>query len=94
MRNYQVKPKKGLAQVMAGIGKPFYFERTCGMRKYYNYLIHNCILTQIKKISLSEVLSQDSLHDLFNLLLSEEAYIQYCELEILIQTISDNNGQG
>jgi hypothetical protein len=36
------------------------------------------------------VLQLDELHELFNLPLSEEAYAQYCDLEIYLQTLQIN----
>jgi hypothetical protein len=42
-------------------------------------------------VTLSSVLNQDELHNLFRLPLSEEAYLQYCELEVYIQSLQDYN---
>jgi hypothetical protein len=41
-----------------------------------------------ENITLQSVLAKEKLYDLLNLPLSEEAYLQYCELEIMLQTIN------
>jgi hypothetical protein len=41
-----------------------------------------------ENITLQSVLAKEELYDLLNLPLPEEAYLQYCELEIMLQTIN------
>jgi hypothetical protein len=41
-------------------------------------------------ICLNSVFNQDSLHDLFQVPLSEEAFIQFCELDIFLHPLRDN----
>jgi hypothetical protein len=44
----------------------------------------------MENITLSSVLQHENLHDIFQLPLSEEAYVQYCEVSVLIQSVQDN----
>jgi hypothetical protein len=44
----------------------------------------------MENITLSSVLQHENLHDIFQLPLSEEAYMQYCEVSVLIQSVQDN----
>jgi hypothetical protein len=44
-----------------------------------------------KNIKLSDVLNEDSTQSLFHLPFSEEALIQYCELEMVLQPLQANN---
>jgi hypothetical protein len=46
--------------------------------------------TLMENITLSSVLQHENLHDIFQLPLSEEAYMQYCEVSVLIQSVQDN----
>jgi hypothetical protein len=39
------------------------------------------------KVTFAYVLQQDNLQDIFQLHVSEEAYMQYCELEIIVQSL-------
>jgi hypothetical protein len=41
-----------------------------------------------KDITLHSVLNQETLQDIFQLPLSEEAYSEFCDLEILLQTVN------
>jgi hypothetical protein len=44
----------------------------------------------MENITLSSVLQHENLLDIFQLPLSEEAYVQYCEVSVLIQSVQDN----
>jgi hypothetical protein len=46
--------------------------------------------TSMENITLYKVLQQENLHDIFQLPLSEEAYMQYCEVNVLIKLIQEN----
>jgi adenine-specific DNA methylase len=39
------------------------------------------------KITLASVMQQDNLHNIFQLPLFEEAYLQYSELEVMVQSL-------
>jgi hypothetical protein len=45
------------------------------------------LLTINDNVTLASVLQQDNLQDIFQLPLSKEAYMQYCELEIIVQAL-------
>jgi hypothetical protein len=36
------------------------------------------------------MLQQEDFHDIFQVPLYEEAYVQYCEIDILLQSVHDN----
>jgi hypothetical protein len=79
---------KGIAKAEASSGSTILFWKDVwnGRIMEISYP-HLCSFTKSENISLQSVLSLEELRDLFNLPLFEEAYQQYCELEILLQTL-------
>jgi hypothetical protein len=79
---------KGIAHVTAGIGDIILF-----WKDLWNDIILQQSYPQLHSfainddICLSSVLRQEALQDLFRLPLSEEAFIQFCELDILLQPL-------
>jgi hypothetical protein len=79
---------KGIAHVTAGIGDIILF-----WKDLWNDIILQQSYPQLHSfaindgICLSSVLRQEALQDLFSLPLSEEAFIQFCELDILLQPL-------
>jgi hypothetical protein len=79
---------KGIAHVTAGIEDIILF-----WKDLWNGIILQQSYPQLHSfaindgICLSSVLRQEALQDLFRLPLSEEAFIQFCELDILLQPL-------
>jgi hypothetical protein len=46
--------------------------------------------TLMEEITLASVLQHENFHDIFQLPLSEEAYQQFCEVNVIIQSIQEN----
>jgi hypothetical protein len=87
---------KGIAQVTAGKGDTMSFWQDLWNGKILNQVYpHLFSLTNNESITLQMVLQLDELHDLFSLPVSEEAFTQFCDLDVYLQTLqlNDNTGQ-
>jgi hypothetical protein len=83
---------KRFAQAEAGTGETILFWKDMWNGQFLQSIFPELYsFASNENITLSTVLHQEALHDIFNLPLSEETYFQYCELEILVQSIEDHN---
>jgi hypothetical protein len=86
---------KGIAQAKVGPGDSISFWQDMWNGKVLKLTYPQLFsFTFMEQISLSSVLHQENFHDIFQLPLSEEAYDQYCELDLILQLIqvtSDND---
>jgi hypothetical protein len=81
-------PFKGIAQVEAGMGDTilFWSDMWNGQVLQQTYpQLHYFAIND--KITLASVMQQDNLHYIFQLPLSEEAYLQYSDLEVMVQSL-------
>jgi hypothetical protein len=79
---------KGISHVQAGSGETILFwkDKWNGKILHLTYP-HLFSFADDENISLHSVMIQDSLQDIFNLPLFEEAFEKFCEIDIPIQSI-------
>lgn len=83
---------KGISHVQAGSGETILFwkDKWNGKILHLTYP-HLFSFADDENISLHSVMIQDSLQDIFNLPLFEEAFEKFCEIDIPIQSIQQTN---
>jgi hypothetical protein len=82
---------KGISQVMAGSGETILFWKDLwNGQLLQNQFPHLFSFSTNKGITLQSVLNQETLQDIFQLLLSKEAFSEFCDLENLLMTVQLN----
>jgi hypothetical protein len=72
--------------------RPFCFRKIFGTVQFFSsHILSFFSFAKDENISVSSVKEHEYLDELFNTPLSEEAFQQFCELQILVQSIDLNN---